>query len=169
MKRTPDKPIEPTLPITPMLDMTFQLFAFFVFTYHPQALEGKIDFTLPAVGDYKAESIDKVDPNKIDTDVDLDSDMSIEIKAVTDGATAGNISQILVKTDADASGTSVELDNKLDNLKKFLIDNRKDRKQIKVGGDSLLKYAFIIQVTDICRQADFEKVGYTPPPDAVGN
>ena len=29
--------------ITPMLDMAFQLMAFFIMTYHPSALEGHID------------------------------------------------------------------------------------------------------------------------------
>ena len=37
------------MPITPMLDMTFQLLAFFVLTFQPQsALEGKLEFSLPA-------------------------------------------------------------------------------------------------------------------------
>src|SRR5579862_4681252 len=32
--------------ITPMLDMSFQLMAFFIMTYHPSALEGHIDGNL---------------------------------------------------------------------------------------------------------------------------
>ena len=36
------------LPITPMLDMAFQLLAFLIFTFQPQTLtEGKVEFTLP--------------------------------------------------------------------------------------------------------------------------
>jgi hypothetical protein len=34
--------------ITPMLDMSFQLLAFFVFTYHPVALEGQFPIALAA-------------------------------------------------------------------------------------------------------------------------
>src|SRR5207249_10479235 len=39
--------VEPDLPITPMLDMTFQLLSFFIFTFHPQNSEAQIYITLP--------------------------------------------------------------------------------------------------------------------------
>ncbi|HJZ53371.1 MAG TPA: biopolymer transporter ExbD [Gemmataceae bacterium] len=39
--------VDPDLPITPMLDMTFQLLSFFVFTFQPQSREAQIAFTLP--------------------------------------------------------------------------------------------------------------------------
>jgi len=35
------------LPITPMLDMSFQLLSFFIMTFHPTATEGQIAMTLP--------------------------------------------------------------------------------------------------------------------------
>jgi biopolymer transport protein ExbD len=39
--------IDPDLPITPMLDMTFQLLFFFVMTYRPQTQEQQIAVMLP--------------------------------------------------------------------------------------------------------------------------
>src|SRR5262245_12207487 len=39
--------VDPDLPITPMLDMAFQLLSFFVFTFQPQSREAQIAFTLP--------------------------------------------------------------------------------------------------------------------------
>ena len=39
---------EVDIPVTPMLDMTFQLLAFFILTYHPSSLEGQMEFSLPA-------------------------------------------------------------------------------------------------------------------------
>ena len=39
--------VEPDLPITPMLDMSFQLMAFFVFTFRPSPTEGQIAMSLP--------------------------------------------------------------------------------------------------------------------------
>lgn len=39
--------VEPDLPITPMLDMSFQLMAFFVFTFRPAPSEGQIAMSLP--------------------------------------------------------------------------------------------------------------------------
>ena len=46
-RRTRDAPIEIVLPITPMLDMSFQLLAFFIMTFKPAPTEGQIALTLP--------------------------------------------------------------------------------------------------------------------------
>lgn len=40
--------VEPDLPITPMLDMSFQLMAFFIFTFRPMPTEGQIAMALPS-------------------------------------------------------------------------------------------------------------------------
>jgi len=42
---------EVELPITPMLDMFFQMLFFFVMTYHPSALEGQFPINLAATED----------------------------------------------------------------------------------------------------------------------
>jgi biopolymer transport protein ExbD len=42
----PDR-VEPDLPITPMLDMSFQLLAFFILTFRPSPTEGQIALALP--------------------------------------------------------------------------------------------------------------------------
>src|SRR5438876_11104746 len=39
--------VDPDLPITPMLDMSFQLMAFFIFTFRPAPTEGQIAMSLP--------------------------------------------------------------------------------------------------------------------------
>jgi len=39
--------VEPDLPITPMLDMSFQLLAFFIMTFRPAPTEAQIAMTLP--------------------------------------------------------------------------------------------------------------------------
>ena len=39
--------VEPDLPITPMLDMSFQLLAFFIMTFQPGPTEGQLAMTLP--------------------------------------------------------------------------------------------------------------------------
>ena len=43
----PDPSPGVTLPITPMLDMSFQLLCFFVLTFRPAPAEGQIAVTLP--------------------------------------------------------------------------------------------------------------------------
>ena len=39
--------VQPDLPITPMPDMSFQLMAFFIFTFRPAPTEGQITLALP--------------------------------------------------------------------------------------------------------------------------
>jgi biopolymer transport protein ExbD len=58
--------VEPDLPITPMLDMSFQLLAFFIMTFRPAPTEGQIALTLPKdEGSASATSIPSpVDENK---------------------------------------------------------------------------------------------------------
>ena len=43
----PRPPVEPDLPITPMLDMAFQLLAFFIITFKPAPTEGQLALALP--------------------------------------------------------------------------------------------------------------------------
>jgi biopolymer transport protein ExbD len=44
-RRLSDPPVSPDLPITPMLDMSFQLMAFFIFTFRPAPAEGQFSLT----------------------------------------------------------------------------------------------------------------------------
>ena len=46
-KKHEAEPVEPDLPITPMLDMSFQLMAFFIFTFRPAPTEGQLAMALP--------------------------------------------------------------------------------------------------------------------------
>jgi biopolymer transport protein ExbD len=81
--------------ITPMLDMAFQILAFFIMTFHPAALEGHIDGKLlPPVKDIKiagpgSPEKDKKDKTsvKIDEDVldKLNDTLEIVVKSVRKG------------------------------------------------------------------------------------
>lgn len=46
-RRQAAEPTRPDLPITPMLDMSFQLLAFFVLTFRPQPVEAQLPLVLP--------------------------------------------------------------------------------------------------------------------------
>src|SRR5947209_1976009 len=50
------------LPITPMLDMAFQLLTFFIMTYHPSQLEGQVDLLLPSKVEKAAHDPKDVNP-----------------------------------------------------------------------------------------------------------
>lgn len=62
-RRRGDEPVpDIVLPITPLLDMAFQLLTFFIFTYHPSAMEGQMALTLPT----ETDTAKKDEPIKID-------------------------------------------------------------------------------------------------------
>jgi biopolymer transport protein ExbD len=48
MSRRPRPPDEVFFPVVPMLDMSFQLLAFFIMTFQPPSGETRIDLVLPA-------------------------------------------------------------------------------------------------------------------------
>src|SRR4051794_32166011 len=74
--------VEPDLPITPMLDMTFQLLAFFIFTFHPQRSEAKIAFGMPEEGDHGPGIPDPRNP------LDKPVVIMVEVRATEDGNVA---------------------------------------------------------------------------------
>lgn len=161
------------LPITPMLDMTFQLLVFFIITYHPSSLEGQMDFNLPATGDARAKSPDMVDPDKpSDTDLSPKGAMTLTVKAPPQG---GDINNIVIQM--PNNGPEFSFQNP-DKMYDFLIEVRKsgntyhvdleNKNDIQIQADGALKYAKVIRVVDLCRKAGFLGVGFVPPPDQAG-
>jgi biopolymer transport protein ExbD len=55
--------VDPDLPITPMLDMSFQLLSFFILTFKPMPTEGQISMNLPPPQKGGPASLD-FDPTK---------------------------------------------------------------------------------------------------------
>src|SRR6266704_1912795 len=89
-KRKHDAPYEPELPITPMLDMSFQILFFFVMTYHPSALEGQLDLHLPAQPNERGIT----QPGQLD----LPTDVTVVVGTQRDGLNHGGIGQLVVQS-----------------------------------------------------------------------
>src|SRR5205807_5701338 len=83
-RRKKDAGPEIELPITPMLDMAFQLLTFFIFTYHPSALEGQIEMDLPMADAAKAPNQAEAQPTETDTEVPTPSDLTVIVKTKPD-------------------------------------------------------------------------------------
>src|SRR5437764_94770 len=79
-KKSGQPDVEINLPITPMLDMSFQLLTFFIFTYHPSAMEGQMAMLLPQAGQNKAQSVEQSKPTESDTELPLPSDLTVFIR-----------------------------------------------------------------------------------------
>jgi biopolymer transport protein ExbD len=163
-RRREEAGVEVELPIVPFLDFSFQLLFFFVINYHPSALEGQMELSLPPAGEAKAESIEKMDPSKLsDTDIEVKSELTVVVRTPHDNVNDGAISQITVVGDqGEAPGLTLEsLEGYLKTAKKGLT-NKSD---IKIQADSRLKYFFVVQVMDACARAGFHNIGFAPPPD----
>src|SRR5262245_35604174 len=105
------------VPITPMLDMTFQLLFFFLLRYNPNALEGQMEMSLPTPVEPKSQ---QQDSNTIPSGSDLDSPAKVTLVVRTrQDEDKSKISQITVKVTVQDVPTETSLqtpDGKLDTL-----------------------------------------------------
>jgi biopolymer transport protein ExbD len=156
--------VDPDLPITPMLDMTFQLLSFFIFTFHPQSAEAQIFIALPE----EKGGADKIpDPTSdapapviIYVDVGLGEDasgrrigpMSIRIEDKTLGV--GKKPETMQIRDLK------EYQQVLTEKYKQYKDNKGGVKvQLEVEGK--LPWQFTVQLVDIAKQAGYTDVAPT--------
>jgi len=158
-----DPPVEVTLPITPMLDMSFQLLFYFVMTFQAvNILEGQLDMYLPKLGNPQAKQPDQVDLSK-DSDAELDSEAEI---AVVVTSTNGAIESIGIREKGRPQPDPIK---DMQGLKTALVNRKRElppnQSKIKIEADGKLLYAGLVQVMDACLGAGFKSVGFAPPPD----
>ena len=171
-KHKAEPSLDVVLPITPMLDMAFQLLTFFILTYHPSALEGHMDLTLPASGEAKAKDVKDVDPTKSDTELELPSQLTVIAKSSPDGLGGIKKDGLLVQQPAGDFMVPYQEDpdKYLKELEKYLRKARQElsnQTDVKIQADSKLKYTYVMRIMDSCTTAGFKNVGFAPPPDVA--
>jgi biopolymer transport protein ExbD len=159
-----EAPTKIVLPITPMLDMTFQLLFFFIINFKPMPPEGVIATALPSEkvtqnikekGPEKKEQTDTKEP-------DFPSDLTVKVRTQLQ---SGDISHLAVLNN---EGKEESVGSTLDALEAFLVKKREtlaNKDAIKVQGDSALKVRNLIAVSDACRKAGFKDVSFVTPED----
>src|SRR5262245_54546775 len=88
--RKPSQLVDPDLPITPMLDMAFQLMAFFILTFKPMPTEAQLPLALPAGeggGSVLASPISTENEEIIIQVFSNDNGTIVDIQSVTGGTT----------------------------------------------------------------------------------
>jgi len=152
------------LPITPMLDMTFQLLFFFVLSFHPQAMEGQLDFKL-AVAPGGISPVSSVEPPE-SPGADDPLSLTILVRAARDGVNDGNISSLVVQT-MEGDVTIQDLPA----LRTFLTRQTKPsvKADIKIKAECKLKYGCLIDVMDACVKANGGQVSFAAPSDLDAN
>ena len=156
---------EPNLPVTPMLDMAFQLLAFFVMTYHPSDLEGQMELSLPSEKISQAKDPSEVKPDAaVDKDqkLELEANLTVIVRTQRDNVNNGLISGMMLQ---DLSGPQpVETLEKLFDELKARRATVANKENIKIQGDAKLKWEEIIKVMDVCQKAGFKNISFAPPP-----
>jgi biopolymer transport protein ExbD len=155
------------MPITPMLDMTFQLLFFFILNYHPNALEGQMDLSLPAPQENKAkEQPDTPMPSGSETD-EVPAQVKVIVRTQQGTDSEGMISRVTVEELTGQTDIDV-VNGKLDDLRKHLErigENVDNKKSVLIKADAKLKWGRIVQVMDACRKAGFTDIGFAELPE----
>lgn len=165
-KKAGDAAPEVAIPVTPMLDMAFQLLTFFIFTYHPSGMEGQMEMALPSDDAKAAHQQKDQDPtaesNKNPT-LELPADLLVILQTQSDGSNTGELSSITVEERSGKTPVS-NLDALLKHLEKVR-ESVENKSGIKLQADSRLKWDGVVQVMDVCRRAGFNNISFAPPPD----
>jgi biopolymer transport protein ExbD len=120
-RHSPVAGTEITLPITPMLDMSFQLLFFFISTFKlPTGMEGSLDLSLPSEATAQADAIQNVDPSKSsdnDKPADLKDVITISVQTATQGTgTDDSINNLILEETAGKTTISPPYKKHLDEL-----------------------------------------------------
>lgn len=161
--------------ITPMLDMAFQIFAFFIVIYHPSQLEGQLLLTLPDAAQAKAAKPEDARPEQsMPGALELPAEITVIARTKRpDGTQDGSITQISVQErlgtkDVIKQDQGVKDVPNLDALRKYLQSLRSalsNPNDIRIEAESGLRYEYVMQIMDVCTRAGFKNVAFAPPPD----
>jgi biopolymer transport protein ExbD len=156
------------MPITPMLDMSFQLLFFFILNYHAPANECEIRYDLPTHELAQPQPPENPLPGDPDPgDLKIDADLTILVRMQHDGFQDGHINEVRVREDHTGRETTLPIPNgRLEELVAFLTRTRPElanRDDIFIQGDRRLKWSGMVKVMDACRNAGFLNVGFRAP------
>ena len=162
--------------ITPMLDMSFQILAFFIMTYNPSALEGHIPGSLVPPENFAKKSKDNTpNPNENLLSVpeeellpELQDAITVKVKAIQKGQeigtrTEGAPAQIFIRTALETepemiADVNVDLKKealpKLDaRLKEMLRKGATKNTNVKIAADGELKQQYVMLIYDTIKGA----------------
>jgi biopolymer transport protein ExbD len=184
MRHRFDEPISDiVLPITPMLDMAFQLLTFFIFTYHPSAMEGQMALTLPTDADNAAKKQEDIKIDQVPKTEELPEPV-IELTILVKPSDQGGENPIVVEENtirtpmADPDALKKYLKTVFDRRKetieaelKGVKEDKRDEERkakiakigVKVHPTNKVKWGDVVKVMDAARAAGFSSVSFAKP------
>lgn len=184
--------VQLSLIITPMLDMSFQILAFFIMTYHPAALEGHIPGSLVPPDNFAKKSKDnnplpaEAPPLSIpeeDLLPELQQAITVKVKANTaKDSLEGTPSQLFInnglegenrlisdvdtewKRDSKSQASRTALERLGDELKGMLKKGTTNKANLKIAADGDLRQQYVMDVYNTAKEAGFVNIHFVPPP-----
>lgn len=153
-KKRTGLPEDVSFPVTPFLDMAFQLLAFFVLTYQPPTQETRLDLYLPSSPIALPRSSNLQGTGLAADDPDLETDLLIRAEANPDGSLSSlKLGDTIVKSAEDLGGR----------LKKYvaLIDNKPVR--VRMMAPDSLRYEDAARLIGACVSAGVASVKLSGP------
>lgn len=153
-KRMATDEVEADLPITPMLDMSFQLLAFFVMTFHPAPTEAQIALALPQL-DGGGSAIP-----------DISSDKPAKYIVHAECGDNGQIRKITLREDGAATdskdlGTEVS-QTYFSELKSVIAQLKGKPAKLTIEIDDKLLEAYVVGLIDHAIRAGFTDISPVP-------
>ncbi|HJZ91131.1 MAG TPA: biopolymer transporter ExbD [Gemmataceae bacterium] len=153
-KRKEEPPVDITLPITPMLDMSFQLLSFFILTFKPMPTEGQLAINLP-----------RLDASKTQQDLPLHEEPKQDEYRLTVHAGGGgeitNMSLVGPTVTKENIRTFQELEEQLKLIAKPA-GRGAEGVSITIEASQDLIYSRLIDIMDRCKKAGYESVNLMP-------
>ena len=147
------KPMEVDIPITPMLDMAFQLLTFFILTYRPAPAEGQFAMNLlPASPAMKMDAAAPADTEAKNSDVPATlSTMTTQVHANPDG-TLGRVTLEEIEVNG--------MDELKEKLEAILGTGDAPFEQALIQADPNLKYQELLRIVDIFSTLKITKISF---------
>lgn len=152
-KHGPDY-VEPDLPVTPMLDMSFQLLSFFIFTFRPAPTEGQLMLALPAEEGGPSTEVPTVDPDK----------MPVKFVITVPATAEGRIADIILREETGAAPPV-----KLGTVEKYQAELKKRFDELKgrpgkitIEMDPKLVQAEVVKMIDVGVRTGFTDIAPVP-------
>ena len=151
MKKSKQPDVE--IPITPMLDMAFQLLTFFILTYRPAPVEGQFAMNLlPAAPAMKMDAAAPPDADAKNSEVPATlRTMTTQIRANPDGS----LGRVTLE-ELEVQG----MDQLKVKLKEILDVPERPFEQAVIQADPNLKYEELMKVVDIFSSLKLTKISF---------
>jgi biopolymer transport protein ExbD len=152
--KRPRPPDEVAFPVTPFLDMAFQLLAFFILTFRPPTLEMRLDLYLPISSAALPEGVQgRIKAPSLD-DPDLETDLVIRAEADA----AGHLQSL--KLGASAVPTPEDLQER---LKRYATILQGRSLRVRLVAPDPLRYEEAARIIGACEAAGVSSIRLVDP------